>query len=174
MNSLASRRFFTTALWNYSQAGNPKVYLTLARGGSTIGDLVFELYEHRVPQTVQNFKNMIDGDLKGSSFHKGYPGIVLQGGKFQYNNISTDGTRMTDEDLSMRHHSRGMLTMYNCGENACGTEFMITLGKTDYLDGYNTIFGELVEGHDVLDKAEEATSRLGKVDDLVITDCGAK
>lgn len=75
----------------------------------------------------------------------------------------------------MRHHKRGMLTLVNDGENANGHEFMITLDKADYLDGYHVVVGELVEGEDVLKQAEQSISRHGAVtDEIRIENSGTK
>ena len=68
---------------------------------------------------------------------------------------------MVDENTELRHHKRGMLTMANEGQNSNGSEFLITLGKADVLDGYNVAFGELVEGDHVLDEVEKSLSRQG-------------
>lgn len=65
--------------------------------------------------------------------------------------------------------------MANEGENSNGSEFMITLGKADMLDGYHTVVGELVEGEDVLRAAEENLTRLGRVEgEIRIEDCGSR
>ena len=65
--------------------------------------------------------------------------------------------------------------MSNDGENGNGSEFIITLGKTDMLDGYNVVFGELVHGDDVLDEVEKSLSRQGNLDsEIKIEACGTK
>ena len=61
------------------------------------------------------------------------------------------------------------------GENSNGAEFNITLDKADILDGYNTVFGELVSGDDVLKEVEESISRLGKFnEEIKIERCGTQ
>ena len=57
---------------------------------------------------------------------------------------------MQDEDLTVRHFKRGLLTATNDGPHAAGSEFTITFGSTPNLDGYQTVFGELVEGENIL------------------------
>ena len=76
----------------------------------------------------------------------------------------------------MRHHKRGMITFNNDGENSNGSEFLITLSDTaNLLDGYHSVIGELVEGGDVLDKAEQSLNRHGKLDHSIkIEDCGSR
>ena len=75
-------RYFS--LYNYSAKSNPRVYLSLTKDSKPIGDLVFELYHNHNPRTVDNFLALIknrEHGLTGTSFYKGYPGIVIQGGK---------------------------------------------------------------------------------------------
>ena len=76
---------------------------------------------------------------------------------------SAFGVRLPDEDMSVRHVRRGQLSMASDGTNANGSRVMITFGEAEYLNGYNTCFGELVSGHDVLDQLEAATTRHGTV-----------
>ena len=83
--------------------------------------------------------------------------------------------RLQDEDLSLRHNKRGQLTLPNNGENAGGSEFTITFGEATYLDGYQTVFGELVDGQRVLDALEAGVDRHGAVnEDFKIVASGSK
>lgn len=70
---------------------------------------------------------------------------------------------MWDGDLTLRHHKRGLLTTTSDGPNHNGGEFMITFGEAAFLDGYQTVFGELVEGDQVLAEIERHVDRLGNV-----------
>ena len=82
---------------------------------------------------------------------------------------------MPDENMELRHHKRGILSMANDGENANGHEFFITLDKAGMLDAYHTVFGELVEGEEVLQSAEESVSRLGHLtNEIKIEKCGPR
>ena len=90
-------------------------------------------------------------------------------------NVGAFGVRLQDEDMTMRHNKRGQLTMPNNGENSGGSEFTITFGAAGYLDGYQTVFGELVEGHKVLDALEAGVDRHGNVnEDFKIIASGSK
>jgi peptidylprolyl isomerase len=156
--SVAQRQF---SLYNYTDKANPRMFLTLSKNGQVLGDLVFELYKNHVPNAAENVLSFATGSNEwkatytGTLLDKGFPGLVLQGGKATECNSSITGGRLPDEGLHyMRHHKRGQLTLVNDGENGNGHEFMITLGKADYLDGYNVVVGELVEGEDVLAAAE--------------------
>lgn len=112
---------------------------------------------------------------KGTALDKALPGFAIQGGRATECNAAANGVRHTDENLNLRHFKRGQLTMANDGENSNGSEFMITLGKADVLDGYNQVLGELVEGEEVLRQAESSFSRLGtSQDDIRIVNAGTR
>ena len=166
------------ALYNYSNAANPRVFMTVANGDKKIGDLVFELYSDRQPQTTDSFRALCEGgegSYVGSAFHFGQSGFGISGGKLGEENTGAFGLRLQDEDMTVRHHKRGMLTLPNDGENSGGSEFTVTFGPAPYLDGYQTVFGELVEGHNVLDALEAGVDRHGAVkEDFRIVDAGSK
>ena len=173
------KRGFSASLYNYSSASNPRVFLTVANGDKTVGDLVFELYADRQPGTAESFQTYCDGGEGGSyigtGFHHGQSGFGISGGRIGEENLGAHGLRLQDEDLSMRHTKRGQLTLPNDGENSGGSEFTITFGEASYLDGYQTVFGELVEGHDVLDALESGVDRHGAVHgDFSIVGSGCK
>ena len=180
MNTYLSKRLFAASLYKYSSPTNPRVYFTLTRDGNKLGDLVFEVYANHVPKSAENFLSFVAGNTvgsyKGTSFTKGFPGIVLQGGRVTECNASADGGRLVDENLSLRHIKRGIISYSNDGENASGSEFTISLGDAaNVLDGYQTVIGELVEGAEVLSKAETSINRFGTLDHTIkIEDCGTK
>lgn len=169
-------------MYNYSDKTNPRVFFTVSKNGHVLGDLVFELYKNHVPQAAENVLSFATGhnewkaSYTGTYLDKGFPGIVLQGGRATECNSSFNGGRLPDEGLHyMRHHKRGQLSLVNDGENANGHEFMITLDKADMLDGYNVVVGELVEGEEVLKQAEESITRLGNVaDEIRIENSGTR
>lgn len=101
-----SRRTFAT--------GNPQVYLSISKAGQKVGNLVFELYADKQPNTTQNFLNLCTnthGDkLAGTHFHQGFPAFGISGGKFGEENTSTFGYRIPSERLDIRHNRRGLLT----------------------------------------------------------------
>ena len=144
-----------------------------------MGDIVFEVLQNQAPRTTENFLSFVNGNAlgsyKGTTFTGGYPGIALQGGKVTSCNVAADGSRLADESLTLRHR-RGTLSFANDGENANGSEFLITLGETgSVLDGYHSVVGELVEGEDVLAQVEQSLSRHGTLSHSIkIEDCGTK
>ena len=171
------RRGFAS-LYNYSNPANPRVYLTVARGEQKVGDLVFELYQEEAPATTESFRALCAGaegqSYAGSSFHQGMSGFGISGGRMGEENLGAFGVRLQDEN-TLRHFKRGQLTAPNDGENSGGSEFTITFGEAGYLDGYQTVFGELVDGHRVLDALEAGVDRHGQVtEDFRIVDAGQK
>ena len=75
--------------------------------------------------------------------------------------MSIYGEKFDDEQIWYPHTHKGVLSMANAGPNTNGSQFFITFAKTDWLDGYHCVFGELIEGDDVLKKLEIAGSRSG-------------
>lgn len=171
------RRGFAS-LYNYSNPANPRVYLSIARGEQKVGDLVFELYQEEAPASTESFRALCAGaegqSYAGSSFHQGMSGFGISGGRMGEENLGAFGVRLQDEN-TLRHFKRGQLTVPNDGENSGGSEFTITFGEAGYLDGYQTVFGELVDGHRVLDALEAGVDRHGQVtEDFRIVDAGQK
>ena len=175
--SLFQRRAFTS-LYNYSSPANPRVYLTVARGEQKLGDLVFELYSEKQPATTESFRALCSGveggrSYVGTGFHHGLSDFGISGGKMGCENVGADGTRMSDEDLTLRHVKRGTLSAVSSGLNAVGSEFTISFGETPTLNGYQPVIGELVEGEKVLAQLEAGVNRLGEVtEDFCIVDAG--
>lgn len=166
--------------YNSQSLVNPRVYFTVSRDGAKVGDIVFEVFQNHSPRATDNFLSFVHGcavgRYKGTTFSGGYPGIALQGGRVSEDNASADGSRLPDESLHLRHRKRGTLSFANDGENANGSEFLITLSDTaKLLDGYHTIVGELVEGEEVLAKVEQSLNRHGALDHVIkIEECGTK
>lgn len=108
-----NRRYFAFNLYNYTSKENPRVFMTLSKNGSKLGDLVFELYQNHCPETTSNFIAFCNGNnyfkksYKGTTLDQGMPGIVMQGGKISECNLSAKGHRMYDENLKLRHYKRG-------------------------------------------------------------------
>ena len=87
--------------------------------------------------------------------------------------FSIYGENFNDENLSLKHYKRGVLSMANSGPNTNGSQFFITFVPCPWLDGYHCVFGELVDGENVLKEIEAAGSRDGKTSSQIkITDCG--
>ena len=134
MSAFSKRSF--SRLYQYSNATNPKAFLTVSQAGNPIGDLVFELYADRQPGNTSNFQALCDSGYSGTTITKGVTGLGFKGGRISEDNASSIGLRIPDEDRNVRHYKRGILSMCNDGTNANGSEFLVTFDQAAMLDGY--------------------------------------
>jgi len=122
---------------------------------TTEGPIVFEMFDEDAPKTVENFKKLAsDGFYDGLTFHRVIKDFMIQGGCPQ--GTGTGGPGYTFEDEINPHKIvRGALAMANAGPNTNGSQFFIvTAGECSWLDGKHTVFGQVTEGMDVVDKLE--------------------
>ena len=151
------------------RAFSTRAFLTVASGDNTVGKLVFELYGDKQAAAVDNFTALVDGSASegrsyvGTTFSSGMPGLGMRGGKTCDEGFGAWGVFNADGDLSLRHAKRGQLSYVTTGDQQSGSEFTLTFGPAPMLDGYQTVFGELVEGESVLAEMEAATDRHGAV-----------
>src|SRR5690625_2210967 len=130
------------------------------------GTFVAKLYHEQTPLTVANFVSLAEGtnemiteeDKKGVPFYDGLifhrviKDFMIQGGDPQGNGSGGPGYRFPDEFVpELTHSGKGILSMANSGPNTNGSQFFITLKETPWLDGKHTVFGEIVEGQEVVD-----------------------
>ena len=114
------------------------------------GNLVLELYAKDVPMTVNNFVFLArEGFYDGSTFHRVIPGFMVQGGDPTGTGRGNPGYAFADE-FTEHTHVVGALSMANAGPNTNGCQFFITYAPQHALDGKHSVFGQLVEGMDVL------------------------
>ncbi len=115
------------------------------------GDLVLELFPADAPVTVSNFVSLArQGFYDDTTFHRVLPGFMAQGGDPTGTGAGGPGYFILDE-FSERTHVTGALSMANSGAPGTGgSQFFITYEPKHYLDGRHTVFGQLVEGMDVL------------------------
>ena len=101
------------------------------------------------------------------------PGFGFKAGALGAENLGAGSEPLPDENLDVRHHKKGILTMINDGTHSNGSEFMVTFGEASYLDGYQNVVGELVDGETVLSAIEASCGRDGKVSaEWVISESG--
>jgi peptidyl-prolyl cis-trans isomerase B (cyclophilin B) len=119
------------------------------------GTIALELFDEDAPKTVENFRKLAgDGFYDGLVFHRVIKDFMIQGGCPQ--GTGTGGPGYTFEDEFNDHKVvRGALAMANAGPNTNGSQFFIvTIPEAGWLDGKHTVFGEVVDGMDVVDKIE--------------------
>ena len=135
-----------------------------------------------VPKSAENFRSLCTDNTnnlsyKGTTFHSVINGFRLAGGDVKEGDGSQGesiyGSSFNDENLNLKHHKRGMLTMNNTGPDTNNSQFLVTFGETPWLDGYHVVVGELVEGEEVLREVETIGTRDGKAKEVIkIENCG--
>jgi peptidyl-prolyl cis-trans isomerase B (cyclophilin B) len=117
------------------------------------GDIVLELFDEDAPETVANFRRLAeDGFYDGLIFHRVIPDFMIQGGCPQGTGTGGPGYTFKDE-INDHKVVKGALAMANAGPNTNGSQFFIvTTEAAPWLDGKHTVFGEVTEGMDVVDK----------------------
>jgi len=167
---------------------NPRVFFDIAIGPKKAGRIVFRLFKDKVPKTAENFRALATGEkgvgkfgkplhFKGSRFHRIIPRFMCQGGDFTHGDgtggESIYGAKFADENFLLKHSAPGLLSMANAGRNTNGSQFFITLVPCPHLDGAHVVFGEVVEGLDIVKQMEAVGSQNGRVSlPVTISDSG--
>jgi len=138
------------------------------------GNIVCRLFEKDAPKTVANFVDLAEGKREwkhpttrqttkqplyhGTIFHRVIPDFMIQGGDPMGTGFGGPGYQFEDETKGSPHRfdKAGKLAMANAGPNTNGSQFFITVASTEWLTGKHTIFGEVVEGYDVVEKISRA------------------
>ncbi|NIA03226.1 MAG: peptidylprolyl isomerase [Nitrospirae bacterium] len=116
------------------------------------GNMVVELFEKDAPNTVANFVKLInEGFYNGLTFHRVIPNFVIQGGCPKGNGTGGPGYTIKCE-INPRKHLTGTLSMAHAGKDTGGSQFFITHSPQPHLDGIHTVFGQVIEGLDVVNK----------------------
>lgn len=160
--------------------GVPKrMYATfeLTHDGKEFGKFKVRLFHKRAPETVDNFVGLVEGTKEfnefdknkgalgtkakrryydGLTFHRVIRGFMIQGGDPTGNGTGGPGYKFKDEfHPNLKHSKPGILSMANAGPNTNGSQFFITVNKTPHLDNRHSVFGEVIEGYDVVDAASK-------------------
>lgn len=127
---------------------NKEYFVTLT---TTDGTIKIKLFPKEVPKTVNNFVFLVkEGFYNGTKFHRIIKGFMIQGGDPKGDGTGGPGYSFEDEKVT-RDYKRGIIAMANSGPNTNGSQFFI-MHKDYDLDKIYTIFGEVVEGMDTVDK----------------------
>lgn len=165
-----------------------RTYFDIDIDGRREGRIVFELFDHVVPKTAENFRALCTGEkgntasgiplhYKGSIFHRVIKNFMCQGGDFTNANgtggESIYGEKFEDEAFEYKHDQPFLLSMANAGPNTNGSQFFITTNKADHLDGKHVVFGKVIKGKSIV-RAIEAVNTAGEnpVKTIKIADCG--
>ncbi|HET9742538.1 MAG TPA: peptidylprolyl isomerase [Terriglobales bacterium] len=140
---------------------------------TSLGDITCRLFEKEAPNTVKNFVELAEGTREwtdphrhqktnmplydGTIFHRVIPDFMIQGGDPLGTGTGGPGYKFADETKGSPHKfdKAGKLAMANSGPNTNGSQFFVTVAPTPWLTGNHTIFGEVVEGQDIADKASK-------------------
>ena len=142
---------------------------TYARFVTNEGSFTVRLFDQEAPRTVENFVGLAEGTKQwsdprtnqkvqkpyydGTIFHRVIDGFMIQGGDPLGQGIGGPGYNFADEfHPQLRHNKAGVLSMANRGPNTNGGQFFITLAPTPHLDDRHAVFGEVVDGMDVVSK----------------------
>lgn len=142
------------------------------RGAASVGEFSCKLEFTKVPRTVANFVGLAEGArpfvdfqrghatrrpyYNGITFHRVVAGFVIQGGSPKGDGSDGPGYTFRDEfEATLRHNKAGILSMANSGPNSNGSQFFVTLAATAWLDNVHSVFGEVVEGMNVVNSVQQ-------------------
>jgi peptidyl-prolyl cis-trans isomerase A (cyclophilin A) len=149
---------------------------TTATFKTSEGTFVCTLFEAEAPETVKNFIDLAEGTREwkspskkgdklydGTVFHRVIPDFMIQGGDPEGTGMGGPGYRFADETKGSPHTFKqvGKLAMANAGPNTNGSQFFVTVTDTSWLTGKHTIFGEVTEGYDVVEKISKVPTSRG-------------
>ena len=139
-----------------------------AKISTSKGDIIILLHHDKVPGTVANFIGLSEGDIKnnhksnkipyydGLKFHRVIPDFMIQTGCPLGNGTGDPGYKFDDEfHPELRHDKPGVLSMANSGVSTNGSQFFITHVATPWLDNKHSVFGQVVEGQNIVDEIEQ-------------------
>jgi peptidyl-prolyl cis-trans isomerase A (cyclophilin A) len=145
---------------------------------TSMGTFKVKLFNEEAPKTVANFVGLAEGTIEwtdpktgkkekkplynGTIFHRVIPNFMIQGGDPQGNGTGGPGFKIKDEfNAKLKHSKPGILSMANAGPDTGGSQFFVTVAATPWLDQKHAIFGEVVEGYDIVEKISKTKTGPG-------------
>ena len=130
---------------------------------TSMGTFKAKLFSKEAPITTENFRSLVEkGFYNGIIFHRVIDGFMIQGGDPTGTGRGGSGTTIKDEfGPGLKHSKKGILSMANAGPNTGQSQFFITLAPTPHLDGKHAIFGEIVEGMNIVEKIGKTKTGAG-------------
>lgn len=136
---------------------------------TSMGNITVKLFHKKAPKTVENFVGLAEGTKEwkdpqtgkmvkkplydGTIFHRVIPDFMIQGGDPLGSGMGGPGYRFADEfGIGLRHDKPGILSMANSGPNTNGSQFFITEVPTRHLDNKHAVFGQVIDGLDLVKK----------------------
>ncbi|MBE7535090.1 MAG: peptidylprolyl isomerase [Anaerolineales bacterium] len=115
------------------------------------GEFTIQLFPDKAPLAVNSFVFLArDGYFDGVTFHRVLDGFMAQGGDPTGTGMGDPGYAFDNEDSDLKFDKAGVVAMANAGRNTNGSQFFITFAPAEFLNGGYTIFGQVVEGMDVV------------------------
>ncbi|CAH3134223.1 unnamed protein product [Porites lobata] len=168
----------------------PRCFFDVQINGSPAGRIIFELFADICPKTSDNFRALCTGEkglsrtsgkalhYKGSGFHRVIKDFMIQGGDFTNGNgtggESIYGGTFNDEGFHLKHETAMLLSMANRGPNTNGSQFFITTQPAPHLDGIHVIFGQVLQGQEIVSEIEiqRVDDKSRPLVDVKIINCG--
>jgi len=121
------------------------------------GPIKLQLHADKAPKTVENFEKLAkQGFYNGLKFHRVIPDFMIQTGCPQGTGTGGPGYKFADEfHKDLKHSGPGVLSMANAGPNTNGSQFFITHVATSWLDGKHSVFGQVIEGQDIVNAIKQ-------------------
>jgi peptidyl-prolyl cis-trans isomerase B (cyclophilin B) len=121
------------------------------------GTIRIQLHADKAPKTVANFEKLAgEGFYNGLKFHRVIANFMVQTGCPKGTGTGGPGYQFADEfHRDLKHDKPGVLSMANAGPNTNGSQFFITHVATPWLDRKHSVFGQVIEGQDVVDKIKQ-------------------
>jgi len=152
-----------------------KIFIQI--NGNDVGIITVKLFDKIVPKTCNNFRTLCKrGKYNNCPFHRIIKDFMIQGGDFTKHNgtggESIYGDTFEDENFIIKHDKPYLLSMANAGPDTNGSQFFITTAPTPHLDNKHVVFGELIDGFDLINILNDINTNYDDkpIDEVMISD----